>query len=316
MKIFAEKTDGNEVEITNINEFCLTQSLGVPCDSLWIKFFDENDIGEISKIKLYDKGNLIFNGLCDCQKSSESKSGYEISIFARSTACILVDNETVPYTYEKPSAKQLCRCIAEKFGFFCALPEIYSDMAYEVTAGSSCYGAISRFVSLLTGSYIYVTPNNEIKAVELSGNVKSINIYDVLTAVHTIDRSEPISKIRFKKSSGEPRYNMNTEARLGSELGIKRETYINLSALPQWQRDNTVLKRLKASYENYDTLEITVSGYADESLMQCFSYETKRKRYENYYLAEKKYMCSEKGEFTKLTLRKNIDIQEITYVDK
>lgn len=316
MKVFAETIDENKIEIKDINEFCLTQSLGVACDSLWIKFFDENYLGEISKIKLYVKEKLIFNGLCDCQKSSESKNGYEISIFARSTACVLVDNETMPYTYEKPSAKQLCRCAAESFGFVCALPEIYSDTSYEVTAGSSCYGAISRFVSLLTGDYIYITPDNKIKTARLSENIKNINSYDVLSAVHTIDRGEPISKIRFKKSAGEPRYNMNTEARFGNEIGIERETYINLSALPQWQRDNTVLKRLKASYENYDTLEITVFGYADEELMQRFSYEDKRTSYKNYYLAEKKYMQSEKGEFTKLVLRKNIDIKEITYVDK
>lgn len=316
MSVFVETIDGNKIEIKDISELRLTKSLGVACDSLWIKFFDENYVGEISKIKLYIKDNLIFNGLCDCRKSSESKNGYEISIFARSTACILVDNETMPYTYEKPSAKQLCRCAAEGFGFVCALPEIYSNMAYEVTAGSSCYGAISRFVSLLTGDYIYITPDNEIKAAKLSENVENINKYNVLSAVHTMDRSEPISKIRFKKNSGELRYNMNTEARLGSELGIERETYINLSALPQWQRDNTVLKRLKASYENYDTLEIVVSGYADEELMQRFNYEAQRISYENYYLAEKKYMCSEKGEFTKLVLRKNIDVKEITYVDK
>ena len=316
MKIFAETIDGNKIEIKDISELCLTQSLGVACDSLWFKFFDESYIGEIARIKLYFNDCLIFNGLCDCQKSSEDKNGYEISIFARSTACILVDNETMPYTYEKPSAKQLCCCAAERFGFVCALPEIYSDMAYEVTAGSSCYGAISRFVSLLTGDYIYITPDNEIKTARLSENVKSFNTYNILSAVHTIDRSEPISKIRFKKSSGEPRYNMNTKARLGNALGIEREIYINLSALPQWQRDNTVLKRLKASYENYDTFEMVVSGYADDELMQRFNYDTKRKRYENYYLAEKRYMRSKNGEFTKLVLRKNIDVKEITYVDK
>lgn len=316
MKIMIEAIGGNKYEIRNINELCFTQSAGVACDSLWIRFFSKEYIGEIARVKMYKNDVLIFNGLCDCQKSSEDKNGYAISIYARSTACILVDNETMPYTYEKPSAKQLCRCVAEDFGFVCRLPEIYSDIKYEVAAGTSCYGAISRFVSFLTGDYIYITPDNEIRLLKQSENVKSMNLYNVLSAVHAINRSEPISKIRFKKSSGEPRYNMNTEARIKAELGIEREIFINLSSLAQWQRDNTVLKRLKESYEDYDLLEITVAGYADEDLMQRFCYDTQKHFYDNYYLAEKKYMLSEKGELTKLVLRKNIDVKEITYVDK
>lgn len=316
MKIIAENTDGERIVLKNISELCFTQSAGVACDSLWLSLFSDFYIGEIKQIIAYHNNILIFNGFCDCQKNSENEKGYEISLFARSSACILVDNETVPYTYEKPSAKQLCHCIAKKYGFICELPEIYSDFKYQVSAGSSCYGAISRFVSLLTDGFIYVTPKNEICLQKLSGSVKSLNSYDVLSAVRIFNRSEPVSKITFKKSADDARYNMHTEIHPDISMGAEREMYINLSSLPRWQRDNTVLKKLRESYENYDVIELTVAGYAEEGLMQLCSFATDRHRYENYYLAEKKFMLSQKGEFTKLILRKNIGFKEITYVDK
>lgn len=312
-----ELTDvnGRKVAIDRFTELCFTQTAGVACDSLWAAFVMDSDIEEICTVKLYINHQLVFSGFCDCQKTTYSTSGFEIYFYARSTACILVDNEAEPYTYQHPSAKQLCFSLAEKTGFSNSLPDISSTEQYEITKGTSCYGAIGQFVQLLTGRYIHITPDNNIELLSQSREIKVLNDYPILSLTETINRSEPLSQIQFKQSSSQEKYNLHTKSMLCDSIGISRTKFINLNSLPRWQRDNTVLLKLKSSFEDYKTLEATVSGYAGEPLLQRFNCNMKQKTYNDYILTQRKYICTKKGTITKLTLKKQMDIKEITYVD-
>lgn len=315
MKVEVETIDGKILTLSDIRELCFTQTVNVACDSLWLIFFSKTVKGEIVYVRVFDNEDLIFNGICDCQKNIFNENGCEIRLYARSTASLLVDNEAEPYTYEKPSARQLCFSIAEKYGFSAQLENIFSDMKYEVVKGTSCFGAISHFVSLLTGQKIEITPKNEIKLLKISENIKRLNSFNIISLSHTINRSEPYSQILFKKNFSESGYNMHTESLLSKRLGIDRKIYINLSSLPQWQRQNTVLQKLKDSYESYKVLEAVISGYVGDSLLQRFSYYGEAENYEDYAITERKYIYDKNGERTRLVLKKMIDIGEITYVD-
>lgn len=316
MKIELKTADERVIVAEKIFELCFTQTLDVACDSLWAYFASEEYIGEIKSVRAYENGNLIFNGYCDCQKNTFNKNGYEIYFYSRSSASMLVDNEAEPFTYEKPSAKQLCFNIARKYGFNAELDDIYTNMKYEVAMGTSCYGAINQFVSLLTNRHLIVTPDNTIKAISLSDDIKNINMQNVVSLVHSINRSEPYSQINFKLSSAQPRYITHTKSVLADKLGIERQMYINLSTLPQWQRENKVIQRLKSSYENYQTLEIKLAGYFNGSLLQRYSFSGGSVNYDDFVLCEKKYIYDKHGECTMLMLKKNIDAEELTYVDQ
>lgn len=316
MKITVEVLNGGEYELENILEFNFTQSAGVACDSLSVCFIDDTFQGEITCVKAYDGGRLIFNGYCDNQKIRENDTGFEVYCYARSSASLLVDNEAEPFTYNSPTARQLWFTFAKDFGFSCGLPDIKSSEKYEITKGTSCYGAISRFVSLAAGGQIYVTPENRIALLEKSADVKNLNTYNILSAQAVINRSEPLSEICFKKDAASVGYKLHTKAQVHSDLMLnERRQYVNLSSLPQWQREYAVLENLKGSYEDYRILEITVSGYAADNLYQRFDYSSVLGIYDDYVLTEKKYICDETGEYTKLILKKEIDLKEITYVD-
>lgn len=316
MIIIAESVNGNEFEIIDITEINFTQTASVACDSLSVKYKSDNVPDEITSIKAYDRGELIFFGYCDNQRISEDKNGYEIFFYARSSACLLVDNEAQPYTYNMPTANQLWFTFARPLGFSYGLPSISSNNKYEVTKSTSCYGAISRFVSMTTGKYIRVSPNNRISLLEKSDDIKDLGLRDVISAEAVINRSEPVTRIRFKKNSYDPGYKMNMEAAAQSQyMLIPREKYVNLSSLPAWQREYSVYQTLKQSYEDYKILNITVKGFLREPLYQRFSYYSALGNYEDYVLSEKEYILDGSGEITKLTLKKEIDIKEITYVD-
>lgn len=306
---------GKEIQPDNVCEFNLTQTVGVPCDCLSVYFKHSCLIEEVVYVKAYQKDKIIFNGLCDRQRTTESKSGFEMFIYARSSACMLVDNEAEPFTYNCPSANQLCFNYAKKFGFTCSLPEIFSNDKYEVVKGSTCFGAINQFVYLKSGSHIYITPENEIKIYKNSKTKKSLDEYKILSFASVINRSEPISQINVKRSLGEGGYRLHIKSQVSDEMGVNRNQYINLTALPQWQREYIILQKLKSSYEDYQTLEITMSGSVSENLYQVFYLAYRGQVYDDYVLMEKKYTFDEKGERTRLVLKKSIEIKEITYVD-
>ncbi|MGN0522377.1 MAG: hypothetical protein ACI4IQ_07050 [Eubacterium sp.] len=314
MKINIKTVDSKQYSIDKPVQIAFIRTAGAACDALSVRFKSDAFISEIVNVTAYNGDKLIFNGYCDNQRITQNDDGIEVYFYARSSACLLVDSQAQPFTYNRPTAKQLCLCFADKFGFECCLPEIHSKDKYEVAKGVSCYGAINNFVSLITGSNVYVTPDNRLKLLSQSVNVKSLNDYKIVSASAITNRSEPISEISYKReaSSG---YILHTSSCLSKELGISREQFVNLTSLPQWQRDYTVLKRLKDSFGDYKVLELTVSGYVEDELYQRFNYISAGGKYEDYVLTEKKYTFDKNGRFTRLTLKKILDIKEITYVD-
>lgn len=306
---------GEEIQLNHIFEFCFTQTVGVACDSLSVYFKNESPIDEIAFVKAYEKDKIIFNGFCDNQRTTENQDGFEMFIYARASACLLVDNEAQPFTYNCPSANQLYFNYAKDFGFESSLPEIYSNDKYEVLKGTTCYGAIHQFVYLKSGKYVYVTPDNKLSVYEKSSNIRDLHKYNIISFSSVINRSEPISQINFKRSVGESGYRLHTKSQISDEIGIKRNQYVNLSALPQWQREYIILQKLKSSYEDYKVLEIMVAGYVDEELFRSFDFVHRGVRYDDYVLMEKKYTFDERGERTKLVMKKSVEVKEITYVD-
>lgn len=306
-----------EKEYTNLDlcEINFTQTAGVACDSLCFYFKSSDFIEEIDRVTAYDGSNLVFSGSCDCQKRTETENGFENYIYARSSAAVLVDNEALPFTYNCPTASQLWYTLAKDKGFINCLPQVVSTDKYEVTKGNSCFAAIRQFVELKTGKVMYVTPQNELKCFEESENVKSLDDYKVLSCTATINRSEPVSRLCVKKSSTDTHYRLNMKAQICDEIGIDRIQYLNLQSLPQWQRENGAVNKLKSYFEDYKILEIKVSDFVSDSLYQRFSYKSAGGQYDDYILTEKKYTLDKNGEVTRLTLKKQIDIKEITYVD-
>lgn len=315
MKISIFTVDEKEYDSLDLCEINFTQTAGVACDSLCFYFKSDNFIEEIHRVAAFDGGSLVFSGHCDCQKRIETESGFENYIYARSCAAVLVDNEALPFTYNCPTSWQLWYSLAKNKGFKNNLPCVVSTDKYEVTKGNSCFSAIRQFVELKTGKIMYVTPESELKCFETSDTIKNLNDYKVLSCTATVNRSEPVSRLCVKKNSTDTAYRLNMKAQISDEIGINRVQYLNLQSLPQWQRENGAVNKLKSSYENYQILEIRVSGFVRDPLYQRFSYSSKGGQYDDYILTEKKYTLDKNGEVTRLTLKKQIDIKEITYVD-
>lgn len=314
MKIVLKNVEKKEFSADDITEFVMTETVGAACSCVQLKFKSDCPVGEIASVKVYHNEKIVFNGFCDNQRISLCSRGFDISIYARSSAAILVDNEAKPFTYKAPSAKQLCLNNTERFGFKCCLPEISCNYKYQVIKGTSAYGAVNNFVSLIAGIPVYVTPDNEIKIFEKSSKEKDLGNYDIISFTAVINRSEPVSKINYKKEAS-TFYNIHIESQTAAGIGLSRERYLNLSSFPQWQRDYCATEKLKASFESYEILELQVNGYVTDELYSTFFYSGELGYFSDYILTEKKYCRSGDSEITKLILKKKIDAKENIYVD-
>ena len=86
MKIVLVTTLGKEIIPSGIVSAVLTQTAEVACDSLSIKIIGGKSLDEIERVYAYKNNKLIFNGYCDCQRTTADERGFETYIYARSSA--------------------------------------------------------------------------------------------------------------------------------------------------------------------------------------------------------------------------------------
>ncbi len=115
------------------------------------------------------------------------------------------------------------------------LPELYSENSYLVPKGTSCYGAINNYVSAVSGTPVYATPENVLKTYEKNSTVKRLDDYNILSLSYVINRSEPISEIDYKINSAD-NYSYHFKSGFVQKMGIERKRMMNLSSIPLWQR--------------------------------------------------------------------------------
>lgn len=193
-----------------------------------------------------------------------------------------------------------------------SMSRVYQELKQAVPIIDSAIHKIIR----LTGGFHFETGNDTLDlqinsffdSVNVGGNQQGLSAFISNYLNQLLTFGTAIGEVILNDSGIYALYNSELES-----IELKRNS--NLNSLPQWQRDNSVLLQLKSSFEDYRTLEVSVSGYADEPLLRRFNCHIGQKSYEDYILMERKFICTEKGTSTKLTLKKQMDIKEITYVD-
>lgn len=305
---------GNGIEPQNIISYELISEAGAPCDGLRLNFIAEEFIDEIVVVKAYSGSTLIFNGFCDKQKISVTKSGKTCFIYARSSAALLVDNEAVPCQYSGPSARQLWFSNAKALGFKCLLPEIYSNQNYLISKGTSCYGAINNYIFPACGAPVYATPQNELKVYEMSKKVKYLSSYRVTSLSYVINRCEPISDIDYKINSAD-NYSYHFKSEFAHKMGISRKRLLNLSSYPLSQRETAAKKSINASLDEYYTIHAEIAGECDlqvfDRIIADFDILNGSRE---FYVDETVKSKNENGEKTAVVLKKKINGELINYV--
>lgn len=292
----------------------LTSEISAACDGLRLNFCLNEPIGEIKAVQVKDGNRLIFNGFADKQKVSFTQNGFLAFVYARSSAALLVDNEAEPCQYNHPTAKQLWLQNAKELGFDCDLPDICCEHSYFVPKGTSCFGAINEFVSMLNGRGIYVSPDNVIRVYKKGEKIKNFDEYEILNASYVINRSEVLSGIDYKINAAD-KYIYHLESPYAVEHKIQRRQLLNLSSLPAWERKAKAAQKISKSLLDCYALEISLSGNADFMLADRVQVDFKEisasGEFLVYEIVREKNRNTEK---TTLVLKKEIQEEFLNYV--
>ncbi len=306
-------TEEKPYEAEEIVSYELMRDVTAPCDGLRLCFYSGAPLNEINRVRAFRKDALIFSGFVDAQREACDENGFRVFVYARSSACLLVDNEAQPGEYFSPTAKSMFLLNAQALGFKLAMPDCSAGGDYTVSKGVSCYGSINALVNSATGKSIIVTPTDEITLP--SGGAYKFAADTVISEKRCINRGGALSAIDFKRGDAEG-YCCRTESLALSAKGIKRSKKLNLSALPEGQRAATLKRELAASARDYNAFQLAVCGAGGGELYDRAEYTSAVfGRLEDYYIASIHASFDKNGEKTVYTLWKENELREITYVD-
>lgn len=306
--------DGVEHLVDSPVSYQLNMDWDAACHGLRLEFASDFAQNEFSSLEVFNNGKRIFNGYIDTQREVLNSKGYRCFIYARSSACLLTDNEAVPFTYISPNTLSLFNVNALALGFSCDLPNIYSDDDYLVSKGVSCFGAINDFVEGLTGNRICVDANNCISLLQGSRSIFA-DSQDVISEKRIINRGDAITRLDYKTDSANG-FDHHLKSRFFESRGINSSKKYNLSTLPIWQRDYSLHGILASVAKDYYKLEIVLDGAVNWELGDDVTYHSECfGLINNLQVRSLCYTLDSNGERTTATLSKNFDLEEINYVD-
>lgn len=306
--------EGKEHTVDRIASYQLSMDCDAACHGLRLEYISDDAQSEISSIQVLNNGNRIFNGYIDTQREVFDSKGNHCFLYARSSACLLTDNEATPFTYISPNSIALFDVNALPFGFSCNLPNVYSDQEYVVSNGTSCFGAINDFVEGISGNRIIVDANDCISLLQGSRHIV-LDSHDVISEKRIINRGDAIARLDYKTVSANG-FDHHLKSRFFDGKGIKSSKKYNLTTLPIWQREYSLLGALKKAAKDYYKLELVLDGATNFELGDGVTYCSKYfGAIDDLKVRSICYIFDSKGERTVISLSKDIDLEEINYVD-
>ncbi|MGN0531738.1 MAG: hypothetical protein ACI4IN_02970 [Eubacterium sp.] len=305
--------DDRIVDIDNILSYELSMDVDAPCHGLRLYFTHSRSLAELYSIRVYTDSKCIFNGYVDTQRETVNDDGITCFVYARSSACLLVDNQAKPFTYCRPCTEALYFLNAKEYGFTNQLPNIACDGNYLVTAGKSCWAAINDFVYGMTGSRIFVTADNCIVPAR-QGKKSEISPNSIVSARRVINRGDVISGIDYKNGDSSDYIN-HYRSDFFCDRRIRSTRKQNLGAYPEWQKNYILHNQLAQAGDNYIVYQLRLADVWQGNLLDTVELQL------DYFggtgvlqVSSIRYSMDKSGVSTVVKLRRTIDMEEINYV--
>lgn len=280
---------------------------GVPADDL-LATFHRFTSSQLKSVVVYDENSVVFTGIVDEQITLSNESSEYIKISARSMAAVLLDNESVPISYNYPSVSVIEERHLKPFSV--KVSENLSDTyfgTHTVLKGESNYKAVESFANKVYSKSVRVNEKGELsffgakkdKSVVFSNDGSGISYYGFC---ENIKRCEEISKVRIKliNSSG---YHSVVENEDAVKRGVVRERYLNcvLTDTPATYAQSMIKNGSKKAYSitlSCEGQHLSTFG-CDATVLGSICGDIK-----NLYVSSIRYALSDKKEVTVITLKR------------
>lgn len=254
-----EFLDGSRAVPDQLLSYRWSADVTAGCDGLRLHFLWDGDLPEVYRVRGFDvDGHCCFFGYADQQKLTLAPGQRRGFVYARSSACLLLDNEALPVSLHLPDVDQMVHHYAAPFGFSSALPAGTAPEQYTVAKGTSCFGALQGFMQVLGAKGIFADPENRLRTY---GNEAPVTLPadGILSATAVTERGQAPGIFAYKIVSAEP-YRRRLEAGYFADKKISRCRYINVAAYPPRQRSQVLARKLEQAAAQYRRLEVVLSG--------------------------------------------------------
>ena len=258
LRFLVETVDGAQQELERPVSLLLTRSADTPADSLKVVFLLASGSWEqeIVRIDLQVDGVWWFRGICDRQIVGIDSEGCKLTVWARSDAAVLLDNEAIPQEYRYISLWEMFEKHLAPYGFQRDFAENSLVLNYQVGKGVSEWDAFSTFCERTVGRRPHIHLSHVLLG--LPGQSSHVIAADeAVTAVrHTIRRSEVISQVLLRDELG--RYSTALQNGAAQKLKITRRRCMLPSAEWSFPRQDVQLK-MQESMRGREQWEIELS---------------------------------------------------------
>ena len=254
-----EFLDGSRAVPQELLSYRWSADVTAGCDGLRLHFLWSGDLPEVYRVRALDQnGKCCFFGYADQQKLTIAPGRRRGFVYARSSACLLLDNEALPISLHLPDVDQMVHHYAAPFGFTSALPNGTAPEQYTVEKGTSCFGALQGFMQVLGAAGIFVDPENRLCTYGSEAPVTLPG--ERITSVTAVtERGRAPGVYAYKIASAEP-YCRRLETGYFAEKKISRCRYLNVAAYPPRQRRQVLERKLRRAADQYRRLEVVLSG--------------------------------------------------------
>ena len=120
LEFFVETLEGSRRRKMFPVHFSCVSSVDTPADSIkatFLIFHPKEWMKEIKALELQGDGNRLFHGICDRQIVSLQQDGCRMTVWGRSDAALLLDNEAIPQEYVRVSLDEMFDKHIKPYGF-------------------------------------------------------------------------------------------------------------------------------------------------------------------------------------------------------
>ena len=199
------------------------------CDGLRLHFLWDGDLPEVYRVRGFaPDGACCFFGYADEQKLTVTPGQRRGFVYARSSACLLLDNEALPISLKRsqcgPNGPPFTRHPLALRRLCLPAPP---PGQYTVEKGTSCFGALQGFMQVLGAKGVFVDPENRLC---VYGSEVPVTLPgDQITSITAVtERGEAPGVYAYKIASAEP-YCRRLEA------GILRTKRSVVAAMSMWR---------------------------------------------------------------------------------
>ncbi len=302
-----EFTDIYDKVVTLKNPLSLVINIeeDVPADDMTV-VFEYFETSELKEVRVFDENEVVFTGVVDEISSVCDSTGRLMKIVCRSMAAKLLDNESVPISYNRPSVSVIATNHIKPFGLLCASTEDTTYIGTQtVPKGASNWQAVSDFSKNVYSTAPRVNARGEVEFCDKKDKEKVVfsnsEGISYISLTETIKRCEEISKVYIKviNSSG---YNNTIENADALKRGIERERYLNavMTDTPAQCADKMIKNGRDKSY----VVTLTCVGRHLNIFAHPAVVKDKKLCFDDLYISALRYQLNSKNDVTTVTLKR------------